>query len=50
MTKLQQLQQEMFNLKSEAKNIMEKAGVTEAEIKEVTNKISELQAKINLQR
>ncbi|MEG0398291.1 MAG: phage major capsid protein [Cetobacterium sp.] len=50
MTKLQQLQQEMFNLKSEAKNTMEKAGVTEAEIKEVTNKISELQAKINLQK
>ncbi|MGL5125423.1 MAG: phage major capsid protein [Fusobacteriaceae bacterium] len=50
MTKLQQMQQEMFNLKAEAKNIMEKAGVTEAEIKEVTNKISELQAKINLQR
>ncbi|MEG0069785.1 MAG: phage major capsid protein [Cetobacterium sp.] len=50
MTKLQQLQQEMFNLKSEAKNTMEREGITESEIKEVTNRISELQAKINLQK
>lgn len=50
MTKLQQLQQEMFNLKTEATNIMNREGVTEVEIKEVTNRLSELQAKINLQK
>lgn len=49
MTKLQQLQQEMFNLKTEARNIMNREGVTEAEINEVTNKITQLQAKINLE-
>ncbi|MCQ9627796.1 phage major capsid protein [Cetobacterium somerae] len=49
MTKLQQLQQEMFNLKAEARNIMNREGVTEAEIIEVTNRVTELQAKINLE-
>lgn len=49
MTKLQQLQQEMFNLKSEARNIMNREGVTESEINEVTNRVTELQAKINLE-
>lgn len=49
MTKLQQLQQEMFNLKAEARNIMNREGVTEAEIIEATNRVSELQAKINLE-
>lgn len=49
MTKLQQLQQEMFNLKTEARNIMNREGATEAEINEVTNKITQLQAKINLE-
>lgn len=49
MTILQQLQQEMFNLKAEARNIMNK-GATEVEITEVTNRITELQAKINLEK
>ncbi|MGL6113510.1 MAG: phage major capsid protein [Cetobacterium sp.] len=49
MTKLQQLQQEMFNLKAEARAIMNREGVTEAEITEVTNRVTELQAKINLE-
>lgn len=49
MTKLQQLQQEMFNLKTEARTVMNREGVTEAEMNEVANRITELQAKINLE-
>lgn len=49
MTKLQQLQQEMFNLKAEARTVMNREGVTEAEMNEVANRITELQAKINLE-
>lgn len=49
MTKLQQLQQEMFNLKAEARAVINREGSTEAEITEVTNRITELQAKINLE-
>lgn len=49
MTKLQQMQQEMFNLKAEARTVMNREGATEAEITEVTNRITELQARINLE-
>ncbi|MGL5717398.1 MAG: phage major capsid protein [Paraclostridium sp.] len=49
MTKLQQLQQEMFNLKAEARTVMNREGATEAEMNEVANRITELQAKINLE-
>lgn len=49
MTKLQEMQQEMFILKEEAKNIMKRDGATEVEINEITNKITNLQAKINLE-
>ncbi|MGL5709610.1 MAG: phage major capsid protein [Cetobacterium sp.] len=49
MTKLQQYQQEMFNLKAEARTVMNREGATEAEMNEVANRITELQAKINLE-
>lgn len=49
MTKLQELQQEMHQLKNQANELMNKEGVTEAELKNQAEKIRILQAKINLE-
>lgn len=48
MTKKQQIQQEIFNLKAHATIILEKEGVTKQEIDDVQNKIQIAQAKLKL--
>lgn len=48
MTKKQQLQQEIFNLKAQAKSILGKEGVTKEELEAIQNNIQVAQAKLNL--
>lgn len=48
MTRKQQLQQELFNLKAQAKGLLNKDGVTKEELEAVQNSIQTVQAKIDL--
>ena len=47
MTKKQQLQQELFNLKAKAKTLMNQEGVTKEELDEVNNQIQLVNAKLS---
>lgn len=46
MTKKQQLQQELFQLKAKAKELLDKDGVTAKELEEINNKINVVKSKI----
>ncbi|MGL5209424.1 phage major capsid protein [Cetobacterium sp.] len=46
MTKQQQLQQELFNLKNQAREMLDKEGVTKEQFDEINNKIQVVKAKL----
>lgn len=46
MTKQQQLQQELFNLKNQAREMLDKEGVTKEQFDEINNKIQIVKAKL----